>query len=67
MAAVLHDINLAVMSADEIIALKDGGVIASGPPGVVVTDDLIRQLYDVTARVRGVPEGPFLLPQSIIA
>jgi iron complex transport system ATP-binding protein len=63
--AVLHDINLAVMVADEVVAMRDGRVIASGPPAEIVTDALIRALYDVTARIRGVPEGPFLLPQTI--
>ncbi len=62
---VLHDINLAVMAADEIVAMKAGRVIASGRPADIVTDGLIRDLYNVEARIRGVPEGPFLLPQSI--
>ena len=63
--AVLHDINLAVMAADEIVAMKEGRVIASGRPAEIVTDALIRDLYNVEARIRGVPEGPFLLPQTI--
>lgn len=62
---VLHDINLAVMVADEILALKAGQVVASGPPAEVVTDALIHELYDVKAQIRGVPEGPFLLPQTV--
>ncbi len=62
--AVLHDINLSAMAADEIVALKDGRVVAAGAPGDVVTDELIATLYGVSARVRGVPEGPFLLPQT---
>lgn len=62
---ILHDINLAVMVADEIVAMREGRVIASGPPAEIVTDGLIHTLYDVKARVRGVPDGPFLLPQSI--
>jgi iron complex transport system ATP-binding protein len=62
--AVLHDINLASMAADEIVALKDGRVCAAGAPNEVVTDELIATLYGVSARVRGVPEGPFLLPQT---
>ncbi len=65
MLAILHDINLAVMAADEIVAMKEGRVIASGPAGEIVTDGLIRDLYNVEARIRGVPEGPFLLPQTI--
>lgn len=61
---VLHDLNLAAMAADEIVALKDGCRIAAGPPASIITDDLIAALYGVRARVRGVPEGPFILPQT---
>jgi iron complex transport system ATP-binding protein len=64
---VLHDINLAVMAADEIVAMKEGRVIARGSPAEIVTDRLIRELYNVDAKIRAVPEGPFLLPQSISA
>lgn len=63
--AIIHDVNLAIMAADEIVALKGGKVIASGAPAEIVSDALIRDLYDVEARVRGVPDGPFLLPQTI--
>jgi iron complex transport system ATP-binding protein len=61
---ILHDLNLASMAADEIVVLKDGSRIASGRPSAVMTDDLIAALYGVRAEVRGVPEGPFLLPQT---
>ncbi|MFD1704015.1 heme ABC transporter ATP-binding protein [Methylopila henanensis] len=64
--AVLHDVNLAAMAADEIVALKAGAVAASGPPAEVLTDALVRTLYGVEARVRGVPDGPFLLPQTVV-
>jgi iron complex transport system ATP-binding protein len=60
---VLHDLNLAAMAADEIVALKGGVRIASGPPAAVMTDDLIAALYGVAAQVGRVPSGPFLLPQ----
>jgi iron complex transport system ATP-binding protein len=62
---VLHDLNLAAMVADEIVALKEGRVIASGPPETVVTDALIAMLYGVKSEVGGVPKGPFLLPQTL--
>lgn len=62
---VLHDLNLAAMAADEIVALKEGRVIAAGSPGAVVTDRLVNMLYGVTAKVGGVPSGPFLLPQTL--
>jgi iron complex transport system ATP-binding protein len=61
---ILHDLNLASMAADEIVALKDGHRIAAGAPKDIMTDHLIAALYGVEARVRGVPDGPFLLPQT---
>jgi iron complex transport system ATP-binding protein len=61
---ILHDLNLASMAADEMVALRGGSRIASGHPSAVITDDLIAALYGVRAEVRGVPEGPFLLPQT---
>jgi iron complex transport system ATP-binding protein len=65
--AVLHDLNLAVMAADEIVAMRGGRVIARGAPAEVVTDDLIHALYGVKVRIGAVPQGPFLLPQSIFS
>ncbi len=65
--AVLHDINLAAMSADEIVAMRGGEVIARGSPAEIITDELIHALYGVKVRVGVVPPGPFLLPQSIFS
>lgn len=61
---ILHDLNLASMVADELVALKDGCCIAVGAPGDVIHDDLIAALYGVRMRVCAVPDGPFLLPQT---
>jgi iron complex transport system ATP-binding protein len=62
--AVLHDLNLAAMAADEIVALKQGRVVAQGTPAEVMTDASIAALYGVRARVGWAPPTPFLLPQS---
>lgn len=62
---VLHDLNLAAMVADEIVALKEGRVIAAGSPASVVTGALVSELYGVTCSVSDVPSGPFVLPQSV--
>lgn len=62
--AVLHDVNLAVMVADEIVAMKDGRIVAAGRPDAVLTDEIVRAVYDVEAEVSVVPDGPFLLPQT---
>lgn len=63
--AVLHDINLALMCADELVAMRGGRVIASGAASEIVTGELIYALYGVRAEIGAVPKGPFLLPQSI--
>ena len=62
--AVLHDLNLAAMAGDEIVALKRGRVVAQGTPAQVMTDVSIATLYGVSARVGWAPSTPFLLPQS---
>ncbi|WP_102960991.1 heme ABC transporter ATP-binding protein [Mangrovicella endophytica] len=63
---ILHDINLAAMAADRIVALVGGRIIADGRPSLVVTDDLIQRLYGTPISVRGIPAGdmPFILPQA---
>lgn len=65
-AAVLHDLNLAAMIADEIVALKAGRVLAVGSPREVLTDATVARLYDVEVRIGHAPPGtPFLLPQAV--
>ncbi|WP_020181394.1 heme ABC transporter ATP-binding protein [Methylopila sp. M107] len=62
--AVLHDVNLAAMAADDLVAMKHGRIVASGAPRDVLTDETVAAVYDVEARVGLAPEGPFLLPQT---
>lgn len=62
--AVLHDVNLAAMAADEIVAMKAGQIVARGTPVEVLTDETVRLVYEVEAAVGVAPPGPFLLPQS---
>ncbi|WP_127091971.1 heme ABC transporter ATP-binding protein [Aquabacter cavernae] len=63
--AVLHDLNLAAMSADHLVMMKEGRVLASGPPAEVMTSALLLDAFGVPARVNAVPAGPFVLPQSV--
>jgi len=65
--AVLHDLNLAAMAADVLVVVKAGRVIRAGPPAAVLTDALLADAFDVRARVNAVPQGPFVLPQSVDA
>ena len=64
--AVLHDLNLAAMYADHIVALANGRLVAAGTPSEVLTDSTIRAVFDAPLRVGVVPasDTPFVLPQS---
>ncbi len=44
---VLHDLNLAIQYADEVVVLKEGEMVAKGPTKEVITKDLIKQVYDM--------------------
>lgn len=49
--AALHDLNLAAMYCDRLYVMKDGRVAGQGSPEEVLTPQLIRQVYEVEARV----------------
>jgi iron complex transport system ATP-binding protein len=52
MAISTHDLNLAASICRELILMRDGKVIATGPTGEVLTPENIRRLYDVEADVQ---------------
>jgi iron complex transport system ATP-binding protein len=54
--AVLHDIGLAAAYADEIAVMCDGGVVAQGPPGEVLTQSLLESVYQLPLDVLRHPE-----------
>lgn len=49
--AAIHDLNIAALYCDEIVALQDGKIIAQGPVKEVLTAELIKNLYHVNAKV----------------
>jgi iron complex transport system ATP-binding protein len=48
---VLHDINLAARYADHIIAIKDGEVYDEGTPDEIVTEKLIKDVFDINSMI----------------
>ena len=48
---VLHDINLAARYADHIIAIKDGEVYDQGTPDEIVTEKLIKDVFDINSMI----------------
>jgi len=61
-AVVLHDIAQAARFADYLVALDDGEVYDWGPPADVVTEALLRDVFDVEAAVNYTPE-PEITPK----
>lgn len=59
---VLHDMNQSLYYSDEIIAMKDGKIIAQGEPEKIITPELIRKVYDVDLAISMVDGKPFILP-----
>jgi len=61
---VLHDLNLAARYADELVAVRDGRVLASGAPGDIVTPALVQEVFGLTSRVIPDPVSgtPLVLP-----
>ncbi|MFB9682078.1 ABC transporter ATP-binding protein [Streptosporangium vulgare] len=49
--AVLHDLNLASRFCDHIIAMAGGAVVAEGPPGAVITAELVEKVFGLSCVV----------------
>lgn len=52
---VLHDINQAAEFSHELVALRDGQVVAAGTPQEVVTAENLRRIFAITAEVQQDP------------
>nr|WP_261993622.1 ABC transporter ATP-binding protein [Streptomyces sp. 3211.6] len=66
LVAVLHDLNQAARYATHLIALRDGVVVAEGPPAEVVTAGLVEEVFGVPCRVIDDPETgtPLVVPSA---
>ena len=61
---VLHELALAFRYATHLIVMKEGRVVAQGPVAEVVTEDLIREVYDLPCRILPDPVSgrPIVVP-----
>ncbi|MFZ5969283.1 MAG: ABC transporter ATP-binding protein [Bacillota bacterium] len=48
---VLHDINLACRYADHVIAIKDGKIYGEGAPKEIITEKLIKDVFEINAKI----------------
>lgn len=54
---VLHDMNQACQFSDEIMVMKDGCLMAQGEPGRIMTEELLRQVFQVRASIEADEES----------
>ena len=44
---VSHDVNLAGRFADELALMREGRLVAAGPPKQIMCEEVLRKAYDV--------------------
>ncbi|MFF5173119.1 ABC transporter ATP-binding protein [Micromonospora sp. NPDC000089] len=62
--AVLHDLNQAARYADHLVAMRDGAVVAAGPPREILTAGLVREVFGLDCVVVPCPVtgAPLVVP-----
>lgn len=63
----IHDLDLALNHADDLVALKEGRLVAAGPIHETATGNLLAALYDVPVRLTRDEDGiaaRFLVPEE---
>lgn len=65
---ILHDLTLAARYADHIVAMNRGEVVASGSPSEVITEQLLRDIFNIEATVIPDPVSgaPLILPGTAL-
>ncbi|MEP7025764.1 MAG: ABC transporter ATP-binding protein [Actinomycetota bacterium] len=65
--AALHDLNLAALFCDTVHVLAGGLLIAAGPPGRVITPDVVHAAYGADVLIISHPDTgtPHLLPRRL--
>lgn len=66
--AVMHDLNLTALFADQIILMQQGGLTAAGTVHEVLTDRTMQSVFGCPLRINVVPADgtPFVLAHSAI-
>ncbi|MEH1779544.1 ABC transporter ATP-binding protein [Nostoc sp.] len=61
---VLHDLNQACRYADYLVAVKDGRIFAAGEPKLVMTQEMVREVFGLECRIIPDPvvETPMCVP-----
>jgi iron complex transport system ATP-binding protein len=61
---VLHDLSLAMNHADRVVVLREGALLAAGPPEEALSEAVIEQGWGIAARWLGEPGARALVAAS---
>ncbi|MNN75451.1 putative siderophore transport system ATP-binding protein YusV [compost metagenome] len=53
----IHDLNQALRFADQVLVIADGTSQGSGPSNEVITEQMLREVYKVEARIEQCSKG----------
>ncbi|AQS48496.1 ABC transporter [Thioclava nitratireducens] len=62
----LHDLGLAARHCTRLWVMDRGRLVADGPPGEVLTETLLAQVFHIRAHFKITPEGPVFQPLSTL-
>jgi len=60
---VLHHVNQASVHADRMVAMKEGRIVADGPPAEIITTHILMAVFGFRAAVETLNGKPFVLHQ----
>ena len=58
--ATHHDLSLAARFCTRLIVLKQGRIVADGPPRDILSEKLLAEVFDLRARLIDTPDGPII-------
>lgn len=66
---VLHDLNLACRYASHVVAMRDGSIVAAGPPAEVITTETVRAVFGLESMIIDDPVSgtPLVIPVSSLS
>ncbi|MGC4112267.1 MAG: ABC transporter ATP-binding protein [Nocardioides sp.] len=64
LVAVLHDLNHACRYATNLVAMREGRIVAQGPPADIVTADLVEDVFGLPCEIVDDPQSgtPLIIP-----
>ncbi len=62
---VVHDINHAARFSHRVIAVRDGNVVGDGAPKDAITENTLREVFNIEARILSMDNGIFCIPCGV--